>query len=171
VNGEMHFANASEPSVPAAIQRMVLGLQGLHDFQARHTTVGPLITNGNTHTLGPGDLAIIYDINPLYRVGIDGSGQKIAVIARSDLQLSDVRQFRSMCGLPAKDPQLVLVPGSADPGMPGGNAESNLDVEWSGSIAPNAQVVYVYATTEMDLGKLCHRSKSGSGNQHEHLRL
>ena len=146
VNGELHFANAGEPSVPAAIQPMVLGFQGLHDFQGRHmSTVVPHITNGNTHTLAPGDVETIYHISPLYHAGIDGSGQKIVIVGTSNLLVSDIRQFRSMFGLPAKDPQVVLVPGSVDPGIPANNGESNLDTEWAGAIAPNAEIVYVFA--------------------------
>ena len=35
VNGETHFANATEPSVPAAIGPLVLGIRGLHNFRMR----------------------------------------------------------------------------------------------------------------------------------------
>jgi subtilase family serine protease len=35
VNGELHFANASEPSVPAAIQPLALSFMGLDDFEPR----------------------------------------------------------------------------------------------------------------------------------------
>ena len=35
VKGELHFANATEPSVPAAIQPLVLGFLGLNDFRPK----------------------------------------------------------------------------------------------------------------------------------------
>ncbi len=35
VNGELHFANATEPSVPQAIQPLVLGFLGLDDFEPK----------------------------------------------------------------------------------------------------------------------------------------
>ncbi len=35
VDGKTHFANATEPSVPAAIGPMVLGIRGLHDFRMK----------------------------------------------------------------------------------------------------------------------------------------
>ena len=35
MNGELHFANATEPSVPQAIQPLVLGFLGLDDFRAQ----------------------------------------------------------------------------------------------------------------------------------------
>ena len=39
--------------------------------------------------LAPDDLATIYDIKPLYSSGIDGSGQKIVIVGRADLDLAD----------------------------------------------------------------------------------
>ena len=39
VDGELHFANADEPSVPAAIEPLVIGIQGLDDF---HPPRGPI---------------------------------------------------------------------------------------------------------------------------------
>ena len=35
VDGESHFANASEPSVPAAIEPLVSGIRGLDDFHLK----------------------------------------------------------------------------------------------------------------------------------------
>ncbi len=50
-------------------------------------------------------------------------------------------------GLPSNNPQLVLVAGSPDPGVSGGDLlESSLDVEYAGGIAPNAAVLFVYST-------------------------
>src|SRR5215472_6026497 len=40
VNGEMHVANASEPSVPKAIAGMVIGIRGLDDFRPRPASMG-----------------------------------------------------------------------------------------------------------------------------------
>src|SRR2546425_9599817 len=37
------------------------------------------------HALGPQDYAVIYNINPTYQAGIDGSGTTIAVVGRSNI--------------------------------------------------------------------------------------
>ena len=42
------------------------------------------------HFLSPGDIATIYDLNPL---GLDGTGQKIAVIGNPIVNLTDIREL------------------------------------------------------------------------------
>ncbi|MBZ5604545.1 MAG: hypothetical protein LAO79_19765 [Acidobacteriia bacterium] len=157
VDGELHFANATAPSIPEALRGMVLGIDGLNDFRARHMAVQPLLdrlhpatTSGSgSHSLSPGDAWIIYNTYPLYQTGITGAGQKIAIIDRSDVLLSDISQFRSAFNLPANTIQRVLVPGSTNPGITSDNAETNLDLDWAGAIAPYAQLVYVFAPSEV----------------------
>lgn len=151
VNGKLHFANATDPSIPAAFRGVVAALSGLHDFHPqpfllRAMAATPQANIGSSHYLAPDDWATIFDITPLYNAGIDGSGQSIAVAGQTVLSLPDVRAFRSQFKLPANDPQTVLVGKS--PGNLGGGelAEADLDVEWSGGIAPNAKIIFVYST-------------------------
>ena len=155
VNGETHFANTAEPSIPAALGPVVMAIQGLDDFRMEApkrspkplTSFDPNFTNNSgDHLLAPGDVAAIYDINPLYNRGITGSGQRLVVVGQTDVLLSDIGTFRSTFNLPSNLPQLVLVPGSADPGFTTNDlTEANLDLDWSGAIAPNATVIYVYS--------------------------
>lgn len=160
VKGESHYANASEPSVPAAFAPLVKGIRGLTDFHLkpralRASRVKVNYTNASfcdSYCVAPGDFATIYDVTPLYSAGINGSGQKIAIAGQIEVNLSDIEQFRSMFGLPANDPQMVLVPGSRNPGSnptSGDLAESDLDLEWSGAVAQNATVIFVYSTDVM----------------------
>jgi hypothetical protein len=154
VNGEQHYANASEPSIPAALGGVVSALAGLNDFRPkprviqRSLTPQPNFTDGNTnHFLAPADFAQIYDVNPLYSRGIDGTGQRIAIVGQSDIQVSDIQEFRSLMNLPAANPQIVLVPGSTDPGTTNGDfQEADLDLEWAGAVAKNATLIYVNST-------------------------
>jgi uncharacterized protein (TIGR03437 family) len=148
-NGESHFANIVDPSVPAELSGIVRTVRGLHDFipkPSKHA-LRPAYTSGTgKHYLAPNDVATIYDVNPLYNSGIDGSGQKLVVAGQTQVNLSDIQQFRSSYNLPAKDPQVLLVPGSRDPGFSSPDvAEADLDLEWSGAMARNATVIYVYA--------------------------
>ena len=150
LNGTAHFANASNLSVPSAIGPLILLARGLDDFRTQppvaKLTAVPAFTSGGTHALTPGDVGTIYDINPLYQNGFTGSGQKIAVLGQSDINLSDIEEFRSQFGLPANNPQLVLVAGSPDPGISAGDLlESSLDLEYAGGTAPNATIVFVYS--------------------------
>jgi len=149
--GKLHFANLTDPSIPVAFDAVIALIRGLDDFRAepRKLKIAPIpdFTSGGSHSLVPGDIAAIYDINPLYQSGVTGSGQKIAVVGQTDINLSDIEHFRSVFGLPANDPQLVLVTGSQNPGVSAGDLiESSLDLEYSGAIAPNATIQFVYST-------------------------
>ena len=147
VNGERHYATASEPSVPPALAHVVLGFRALHDFRAKpRGIVKPKFTSNLTgnHFLVPDDFATIYDLQPVYSSGITGAGQSIAVVGQTDIQVQDIRTFRQISGLPASDPQIILVPGSRDPGIISDDlGEADLDIEWAGAVARNATIVYV----------------------------
>ena len=164
VNGEKHFANATEPSIPITLETVVHGILGLDDFHLNlpkapfgEPAVGsnriPSRPKGTlsdgTHVLAPDDIAKIYDITRLYQAGIDGSGERLVVIGQSDIDLADIASFRSGFGLPINVPQVILVPGSPDPGTSTGNmGEADLDIEWTGAVARNSTIIYVNALTE-----------------------
>lgn len=155
VNGEIHFANTSSPSIPAALASSVLGVSHLHNFiphsraKVRQLSdADPEFTShiSGNHFLAPGDFATIYDVQALYNAGIDGTGQKIAITGQSSINLNDVANFRSNSGLAANVPTLLLVPGEGTSTRCGGDeGESDLDVEWSAGVAKNANVTLVYA--------------------------
>ena len=145
LNGETHFANATQLAIPAALSGLVAGVRGLNDFDLgtpQYTTAT------GTNALAPDDWATIYDVAPLYKMGIDGTGQRIAIIGRSDLTPSDIAQFRSTFGLPATTVEQHLI--GPDPGFTDAAGEAGLDVEWSGAVARNATIVYVYANNFND---------------------
>jgi len=149
VNGEAHFANTDDPQVPQALQDVAGGFLGLNDFKLRPMVSRPNALNSRGEIrLAPDDLATIYNIAPLYAAGFDGTGQKIAVVGESALDLSDIRLFRKQYNLPANDPQQILV--GDDPGYNDAVIESNLDIEWAGAVARNAKIVYVYAQSVDD---------------------
>jgi hypothetical protein len=174
VNGEEHWANASDPEIPTALTPVVAGVFTLYDFrkQPQHVmssqrftaTVRPgslpqFTTSTGLHALGPADYAVIYNINPVYTAGINGSGTTIAVVGRTNIDVLDVSDFRSAFGLIANAPQIVL--DGPDPGNLGGGEETEaiLDTSWSGAIAPNATVkLVVSASTDttdgVDLSEL-----------------
>ncbi len=159
VDGAAHIANAADPQIPAALAGVVAGVVSLHDFR-RRSQIGtltelaaqPQYTAGSTHYLFPADFATIYDLNPLYTAGTNGTGSSIAIAARSNIKLSDVAAFRSMAGLPANDPAVILA--GADPGLVANDqGESTLDVEWSGAVAPAAAIDLVVAASTRDNGR------------------
>jgi subtilase family serine protease len=170
VNGEEHWANASDPQIPAALTPVVAGFASLNNFPKRpmsrrlgtfsksKTTgvVRPLFTytgNGGTYyAVGPADFATIYNVTPLWNAGIGGTGQTIAIVAQSNINIKDVEDFRSIFGLPANDPQIIV--NGPDPGLlpgvppgSGDEAEADLDVQWAGGIARGATVDLVVSET------------------------
>jgi len=145
VRGEAHYANASDPEIPQALAEVVQGVVSLHDFRsaALHEILPAFTVSSSVHYLAPLDWDAIYDVEPLASQGLDGSGQSIAVVGRSDITMSDVATFRSNFGLPAKNPTIIT--NGPDPGIPdsGDEIESTLDVEWAGAIAKNVSVKFV----------------------------
>lgn len=152
-HGEVHSANAQDPSIPAALAQVVGGVVSLHNFvsQPLHGPVqngpvqkpSPEFTSGGAHYLAPEDFATIYDVNPLYQQSINGGGQSIAIVGRSNLKLADIAQFRTFFGLPANNPQIIV--NGTDPGIVSANeeTEADLDVEWSGAVGRNATIKFV----------------------------
>lgn len=152
VADRLHHANAREPEIPDALSEVVAGVVSLNDFRSEpmHTALQQPVTEfsaGNTHYMTPADFATIYNVAPLYQQGIDGSGQSIAIVGRSNINIADVRQFRATFGLPVNDPQIIV--NGANPGILGSGEESEaaLDVEWSGAVAKKAAIKFVVSAS------------------------
>ncbi len=153
-DGELHFANAAEPSIPTALDPLVLGLRGLDDVHPKPAHmrrrpaarwVSPQFNFGGGHDLAPDDVAVIYDLNPLYGAGFDGTGLKIVIPGQSRVDLTDINTFRSIFHLSVNTPQTVLA--GTDPGIvTDALQEADLDLEWAGAVARGATLVYVYST-------------------------
>ncbi len=174
VNGRLHYSNANNPQIPAALSPVVGGFVSLNNFHYRSQAVNlgeatynpatglakPSWTVGSgsfnyqnyNFVLSPVDFATEYNLAPLYQEGLNGTGQTIAIVNDSNINLSLVNQFRSLFNLPYNPPQ-VIIDGN-DPGINGINnpdgpnydsVEAYLDVEWAGAIAPNATIDLVIA--------------------------
>ena len=147
VRGKLHYAVATEPAIPSEFKPLVATLLGLNDFSPASMVV-PANVSASGYSLAPGDLATIYDINPLYQKGIEGNGQKIVIVGQATGDpslLADVQQFRSGYGLASTDIQFVP-DGTPAPDAMGDVMEADLDLEWAGAIAPQAKLIYVYGT-------------------------
>jgi uncharacterized protein (TIGR03437 family) len=170
VHGEQHWANARDPQIPAALSPVVAGIVSLHDFPMKATrrNLGTFrkrsgdgkwvpdytvtLSGEKTYLLAPYDFAKIYNVLPAWSAGIDGTGQTIAIVGRSNISLSDVRNFRSLFGLPARDPIVTL--NGADPGTSDvdNEAENVSDVEWAGAVAKGATINLVVSKSTITDG-------------------
>jgi len=93
------------------------------------------------HAVSPYDFATIYNVKPLWDAGVDGAGQSIAVVAKSDIDLKDVASFRKSFNLPEGDIEVLYA--GPQPGFTQSEGEAVLDAEWSGAIAPKAKIYVV----------------------------
>ena len=161
VNGTAHVANMSDPQIPAALAPAVRGVVSMHDFRPRpmkrEKSKFTFTSSGATYqAVTPGDLATIYNLNPLFSAGITGKGQTIAVIEDTDLYTAnDWTTFRNKFGLDAyaSGTLATVHPGAStgtrtsasncsDPGVPkgGDDGEAILDAEWASAAAPDAAI-------------------------------
>jgi subtilase family serine protease len=137
---------------------------------AARARTAPLPTSGCVAQIGircytPAQFERAYDLAPLHRLGIDGSGQTIAIVDAfgSPTIANDLHAFDQVfsnppagSGIPADpaiatDPQLTIIqpagpvppfdPSSSD--MVGWAQETSLDVEWAHVIAPKAKILLV----------------------------
>jgi subtilase family serine protease len=107
--------------------------------KSRKIQANPAFTSSVSGSVffAPGDIKVAYGINTLIGAGDTGTGQSIAIMGQSSIVASDIENFETAAGLPVKDPNQILVPGTgAAQAFAGDEGESDLDIEWSGGIAP-----------------------------------
>ncbi|MFZ0947160.1 MAG: protease pro-enzyme activation domain-containing protein [Candidatus Sulfotelmatobacter sp.] len=169
VKGVKHIANMSDPQIPAALAPAVVGVVSLHDFRPypmyRPRADYTVSENGAKYYLiVPGDLATIYNLNPLFSAGISGQGQTIVVIEDTDVYTTaDWMSFRSVFGLSSYTDgsftQIHPAPPSgtnncSDPGAAGDEREAIIDAEYASAAAPSAAVVLASCTNTGTFGGL-----------------
>ncbi len=174
VDGEDHWANASDPQIPTALTPVVAGVNTLHNFlkkpevrfsaegiEAQVVPAGPGKTPQVTfpgspaiHAIGPGDFATIYNLP----TAIGGTGASIAVVARSNFDPDDLSDFWRIFSVPGGFNTILDGP---DPGNLGGDEELEalLDATWATASAPAAFVERVVSastntTDGVDLSEL-----------------
>lgn len=160
VGGEAHFANVTDPEIPASLAPVVTGVASLNDFQphpmshlVRKSEPGGPAAEGirptGSNYLSAADLATIYNFNPLFQQGITGKGQTIVLIENTDLySVGDWQVFRKAFGLTRTYPYATLTQANpagtntcTDPGVNTNDTEAAIDVEWALAAAPNANIV------------------------------
>lgn len=184
VKGETHYATATNPQIPAALAPVISGFTSLNNFHVERyshplgsaeynpktdkaTPQWTIGGNGSYNfVLSPKDFGVQYDLpNPSLNTTYsgttyDGTGQTIAIINDSNINVALVNQFRSLFGLSNNPPQVVIdgndpgIDGNNNPDGPNGDSiEAYLDVEWAGAVAPGATVdLVIGADTALESG-------------------
>jgi len=153
VDGIRHYASSTPPSVPADLADVILGVHNLNDFRplppthpkAQYALPGYAADGGTIPALGPSDFAKIYGLGTLYTSNINGTGQHIAIAGQTEFNDGDIALFRSTFGLSTTGPVRHLVPNTGAAFYSENDlTESELDLEWSGGVAPDATIDFVY---------------------------
>jgi subtilase family serine protease len=167
VGGRTFTANATAPKIPVALRSVVTGFASLNNFSTNTTVPGqqqasldvashklkPLFTSSTATTFGvtPGDLSVIYDIPSVTGVGLGGTNVSVGVIGDSNINVSYINNYRSVFGLGA-NPPTVVVDGN-DPGLNNDAFIAYKQIEVLSAVAPKAKIVYyTSATTDYDTG-------------------
>lgn len=153
-------APTAEPTVPAAFQTVIGAIEGLAEIPSEPLDTEPsrILTNSvlgtnidpsplltltsGGHSIGPADFATIYDLNPVYNAGFNGSGVRVAIIGLSQVNPADISTYETIFGLPAEAAHVVIpTNGGVDPGQQENSyqSEATLDVERVIGTAPGAE--------------------------------
>ncbi len=173
----------SEPRVPAAFASAVRGVVGLDTvaFRPSHRMSAPRSgsiakgapapastscgADGCDYVVFPADFARIYGLDTPPASNVGGSGVSIAIVGRERVYPADISNFQSIIHAAPRAAQVIVPPGSIDPGDPastcsttggtpsctdpgdeiGDQFEATLDVELAGASAPGADIKLVVA--------------------------
>ena len=165
VNGERHFANMSNPQIPKALIPAVVGVVSMNNFKPHpmlvpatdYTFSGCTSTAsrptepGTCYALVPADFQMIYNLNPLYRLGITGGNstarQTITLVEDSNTYSTDVATYRStflggfsLGTFSTIHPSTSGQPTCSTPTSTTDDSEADLDAEIASAIAPGANI-------------------------------
>ena len=149
VRGEWHYANMSDPKIPAALAPLIVGIVSMHNFKPKamneprvdYTFTG---CGGTCYSMAPADFQVIYNLNPLYKLGLNGSGQTIVLVEDSDTYSTDVATYRNTFLSQYTGTFTTIHPSGSntctDPGTNADDGEADLDAEVASAIAPDAGI-------------------------------
>ncbi len=159
--GRSGIASSTQVRLPARLAGLVRGVGGIDTMThasprhrsavlpvpAQRPTAGTL-AGGTPGDFLPADFERFYDVLPIYARGISGRGTTIGIVTLNDFNPADAYSFWSQIGLSVAPDRITKV--DVDGGVeaagnnPDGEGETDLDVEESGAIAPDANLrVYI----------------------------
>lgn len=171
------------PVIPVLLRDLLVSVEGLSNeprFLHRHhgiNEVSPFeapapvlpragaIATGVPGSFTVGDVANLYNINPLYQQRIDGTGRTVGIVTLANFDPSDAFAYWSAIGLSVDPTRItqVHVDGGGELGADAGTGETCLDVEQSGGLAPGARMI-VYDAPNSDAGFVDLFYKAASDN-------
>ena len=142
------------PSLPAAVAGAVLGINGLQPpiRPKPHSHLASAQPKKLTNNQPPYTVSEIAKAYNAVGLGVNGSGQKIAIVIDTFPASSDLTLFwqgNAIAQSLNNIEEVQVVAGR----LPSPSGEETLDVEWSSGMAPGAKV-RVYATTDLGFAHL-----------------
>ena len=152
----------NDVTLPASLAKFVYSVLGLTNYATNASEavrVPASLTKGaHAAQLGnrtPADFAKQYGLSSLYAKGAKGKGQTIGIITYASVNPADATHFwNSVLKIKTKANRITLVNvdgGSGPVSNAAGSGETTLDVQQSGALAPDANIV-VYQAPNTDYG-------------------
>lgn len=146
--------NTANPYVPEQFQGTILHIYGLsystdvllsagngREIKTGLSSVSQVNgVNGNSNVLTPPNLESYYNVTTLQNAGFSGQGIKIGILGVGEsVNMSSVSMFWNAYGIHNPTVKLINLTSNGMNPYPEG-FEADLDVEWSGAMAPNATI-------------------------------
>lgn len=148
-------ASAQFASLDFSATRSVESVQGLAPSSRRRPMLKVLPQSADAGFAGndPATIRKFYGFDKIYASGITGRGQHIAIATYDDLDLNDVNQYYQKNDI-SPAPAVDKVTFNGTPQVNGGSAmETELDAEFSGMIAPGADIHVFTSAQNSDAGE------------------
>ncbi len=182
--GKKFFGTKESPKLPGNLGSPILAVLGLSNYAPFATNIAktpaPLLnklpladTTGTVSTTpvgweSPQSVEQLYNISPVQQKGDLGQGQTLGIVTMASFNPNDAYAYWKAYGIkvPSKNRiSLINVDGGAGtPSLNAGSGETTLDVEQSGSLAPDANII-VYQAPNTDYGFVDAFFRAVSDNQ------
>jgi subtilase family serine protease len=162
LSNEWHYVPHHTSKLPVTNLRLANPPTTL-SAQARAAATGNPTATGVPGQYTVGDVANLYNINPLYRRGITGKGSTLAIVTLATFDPSDAEDYWTAIGLDTKPNRITQVHVDGGGGTNGAD-ETTLDVQQAGGLAPQANII-VYDAPNAGSGFVVAFARAVSDNR------
>jgi len=138
------FGNDTQPSLPASIAPLVVGVLGLDNhYGFHHHAIRKSLQTPSVGPIGgfnPIQLKTAYDVNPVAAKGIDGTGQSLGLFELDGFQQANITTYDTQYSLTMSTPKVMIVGPGPNPALGLGEIEVELDIEVMNAFAPGASI-------------------------------
>ena len=139
LSNEWHYVPHHTSKLPVTNLRLANPPTTL-SAQARTAAAGNPTATGVPGQFTVGDVANMYNVNPLYQRGITGKGSTLAIVTLANFDPADAEDYWTAIGLATKPNRITQVHVDGGGGTAGAD-ETTLDVQQAGGLAPQANII------------------------------